>query len=216
LQSRVHPIVLIGAVASGKSTVAQFLGNELSWRLFSFGAYVRDQARRQGIPFDRGELERLGSSLISARGYDTFLHDIMETHISTGPFILEGVRHVNMLEAVKRRYPSIVSVYLDAPPDLRYERWRLREGFADSTACRALFESITQGEVERYVYALMNIADHIVDAARPARLVAEEILGFSDSTPELSRTVRGQQPRNKSGATLNVSVDPLMKRRIQR
>jgi adenylate kinase family enzyme len=171
-------IVLIGAVASGKSTIARLLSTELSWPVYSFGAYVRDQAKRHCIPPHRAELERFGSSLIATRGHDNFLRDVLGTHVSYNPFILEGVRHVDMLRAVKRCYSSALSIYLEVPTDLRYQRWRLREGFADDTASRALFDDIAEGEVERYVSALIYAADHIVDATRPTRLIAAEIVSL--------------------------------------
>lgn len=169
-------VVLIGAVASGKSTVARLLSDELSWPVLSFGAYVRDQAARHGIPPHRDELERLGAHLITTCGHDNFLRDVLGTHASTAPFILEGVRHVDMLRAVERAYPSTVSIYLDVPPDVRYERWLRRQELVDSPARRASFDGIAQGEVERHVHALLNVVDYVVDATRPARFIATDIL----------------------------------------
>lgn len=171
-------VVLVGAAASGKSTVALLLSNERSWPVFSFGAYVRDQAARQGIALHRDELERLGARLISARGCDKFLRDVLGSDIFTVPFILEGVRHFDMLRAVERSYPSTVSVYLNVSSDVRYERWLLRQGLADDPVYRASFDSIAQGEVERHAPALMALVDHIVDATRPARLIAADILAL--------------------------------------
>lgn len=179
-----HALVLIGPAASGKSTVGRLLAAELSWPLLSFGAYVRDEAQRRGIPVDhREELERLGAHLIVTRGHDRFLQDLLESQSPVERVILEGIRHVEMLRAVKRAYPAVCSIYLDVADEFRYQRWRLREGRPDSAECRAVFNQIGQAEVERHVYSLSGEVDHLEEATRPARAVVEDILRFLTDHP---------------------------------
>jgi adenylate kinase family enzyme len=173
----VCPIVVMGAIASGKSTVASLLSDKLGWPTFSFGAYVREQALERGITPQRYELEALGSALINERGYDGFLGDVLASR-SSATFILEGVRHPRMLRAVRERYPSVLSFFLDLSTDVRYKRWRLREAMPEDSAARSKFDSFRQAQVERFVSSLRQAADHVVDADRPAPVVAAEILAI--------------------------------------
>lgn len=169
-------LLLIGPIASGKSTFGHLLSVELSWPLLSFGTYVRDQAERRGIPLDsRDELERLGARLIIAHGHDRLLRDLLAAQDSVEQVVLEGVRHIDMLQAVRRLYPAVTSVYLDVGSERRYERWLLREGRAATAASRTLFDGIAQGEVERHVYSLIGAVDHVVDGERPVNAIVQEI-----------------------------------------
>ncbi len=172
-----HALVIIGPAACGKSTVGRLLSADLSRPLISFGSYVRAEAVRRGLPADRREdLERLGAGIVALRGHDQFLQDVICTQKTVARIILEGVRHVEMLQAVKQAYQGVLSVYLDVPPDERYRRWLVREQRADTADTRLTFDAIAGAEVERNVYALIGQTEHIVDGTRSAQLIAAGIL----------------------------------------
>lgn len=176
--SRSGPLALMGPVASGKTTVARLLSERLIWPTVSFGTYVRDEAKRRGIALERAQLEGLGAHLIATRGHEQFLLDVLDGQVSTDEFILEGVRHVDMLRAVKRLCRSATSVYLHVSVDERYQRWLRREMLTDTPATRTTFGALASGEVERHVYALEGSADLVADGLLSAEDIAQLVIDF--------------------------------------
>jgi adenylate kinase family enzyme len=178
-----HSLVITGPVASGKSTVGRLLSAELSRPLISFGAYVRAEAERRGLQTSNREaLEKLGAEIVIERGHDQFLQDVLSAQDSTTQIILEGVRHVEMLQAVRRAYQEVLSVYLEVPPDVRYRRWLIRERRAGTTEARLAFDHIADAEVERNVNALIDQVEQIVTGDRAAQLIAEDILNLLEGS----------------------------------
>lgn len=176
---REHAIVIIGPSASGKSTVGRLLSADLSRPLISFGAYVRAEAKRRSLQADnREDFEKLGAEIVIQRGHDQFLQDVLSAQDATARIVLEGVRHVEMLQAVGRTFRRVLSVYLDVQPDVRYRRWLIREQQADTIETRSAFGAIGRAEVEQNVDALIDQVDRIVNGDRFAPRVAEEIKGF--------------------------------------
>jgi adenylate kinase family enzyme len=170
-------VVIVGARASGKSTIGRLLAVELSYPLYSFGAYVRSEAARRELRVDKRELlEKLGSDIITQRGYDQFLQDVLESQVDKRSVILEGVRHAEMLQAVRRTYRLVMSIYLDVSPDLRYRRWLNREVRADTPQARAVFDAIANAEVESNVHALITQVEHVVEGDRDPQLIFADIL----------------------------------------
>lgn len=176
--SRSGPLVLMGPVASGKTTVTRLLSERLKWPTVSFGTYVRGMAKCRGIALDRAQLEGLGAHLIATRGHEQFLRDVLDGQVSTDEFILEGVRHVDMLRAVKQLCRSATSVYLHVSADQRYQRWLRREMLTATSATRTTFDALVSGEVERHVYALEGSADLVADGLLPAEDIAQLIIDF--------------------------------------
>jgi dephospho-CoA kinase len=176
--SRSGPLVLMGPIASGKTTAARLLSERLTWPVISFGAYVRAEAQRRGIALERGQLEGLGAHLIATRGHEQFLRDVLQGQVSAVEFVLEGVRHVDMLRAVKRLFGSATSVYLHVSADQRYQRWLQRERLTDAATARVMFDEVATGEVERHVYALELSADLVADGLLPTEDIAQLVLDF--------------------------------------
>lgn len=174
-----HTLVIIGPAASGKSTVGRLLSAKLSRPLISFGAHVRAEAERRGLQSNSREaLEKLGAALILERGHDLFLRDVLSVQGTTTHIILEGVRHVEMLQAVKRTCQGVLSIYLEVPPDVRYRRWLVREQRVDTTAARSAFDGIADATVERNVNELIGQVDQVMDGDRAAPLIAEDIISL--------------------------------------
>jgi adenylate kinase family enzyme len=178
-----HALVIIGPAASGKSTVGRLLSAKLSRPLISFGAYVRAEAERRGLQTSNREvLEKLGAEMVIERGHDQFLQDVLSAQDSVAQIILEGVRHVEMLQAVRQAYQEALSIYLEVPPDVRYRRWLIRERRAGTTEARLAFDHIADAEVERNVNALIDQVEQIVAGDRAAPLIAEDILNLLEGS----------------------------------
>ncbi|MGH8910217.1 MAG: hypothetical protein ACRD0K_27905 [Egibacteraceae bacterium] len=173
------PILIMGPRASGKSAVGRQLALRLSWSYVSFGSYVRQQAAACGVEGSL-RLEAFGHQLISERGAGGPLADVLGAQkMHVGNVVLDGVRHSDMLECVERLYGTVVSVYLEVPEQVRYERWLRREALPNSGSSRELFLQLSQARIERRVFELSRTATHVIDGARPVAEVISEIMSVS-------------------------------------
>jgi dephospho-CoA kinase len=171
-------VALTGRIGTGKSTVARELSSLLGWPEASFGDYVRARASERGLDTERGVLQELGQQLIEERGFDGFVEDVLADagiNPAAQPFVIEGVRHVAVLEALQRAAGAEVAlVYLEASDEARAERLRAREG------AHAPVETWEQHETERDVKAeLPTRADLVLHEGDPVA-AAEAIARFLD------------------------------------
>jgi len=164
-------ILLAGPKGSGKTTSANTLAHSLGAVLLSFGSYVRSEAAGRGLPDSPRVLADLGETLLHETGADAFVDGAICFSGWSGntPLVVDGLRHMVVLHALKRRFPHAKLIYLDASPTLRHGRLRIRDGSSahDSIALR----------------------DHATEAdARPLREAADKVLTISAETfltPEL-------------------------------
>lgn len=120
-------ITISGASGTGKSTLAAALAATLGSNPISFGEFVRDKARKQGIASDRSILQELGEASVRADP-DKFVDAFLEWASANwkSPLIVEGVRHLVVDQALReraeRRGCNYVRVHLRAPDGLRARR----------------------------------------------------------------------------------------------
>ncbi len=170
---RDQALLLIGPRASGKSTLARLIASRLGWPYLSFGGHVRDHATARSLPFEPAVLEELGGRLILERGYAGLLDDVLKAlPPESTSIVLDGVRHPQMLDAVAARFAYVLSCYIDAADDLRYERWLKREGMSISAESLRRFQQLAAGPVERHAPELRQLADHVLDGSQPAKTLA--------------------------------------------
>ena len=173
MRVRDQALLLIGPRASGKSTLARLIATRLDWPYLSFGGHVRRYAASKGWPSEPGVLEELGGRLILDLGYAGLLEDVLKALApQSASVVLDGVRHPEMLAAVTARFAHVRSCYIDAPDDMRYERWLKREGMAISAESLQRFQQLAAGAVERHVPELRQLADQVLDGSQPAEALA--------------------------------------------
>lgn len=92
-----------GRIASGKSTIAAALAEQLAWPYVSFGAYVRKVARNRGLDDSSREvLQEVGESLIGS-GWVSFCGAVLgqaEWHPGQS-LIVDGIRHRKAYDTLK-------------------------------------------------------------------------------------------------------------------
>lgn len=158
-QSR-KAVVVSGAICSGKSSVIKCLARVHGWDVVSFGAYVRHTAEQRGEEATRPNLQALGTELLSSLGAEKFLIDVIaHANPSSDVHVYDGVRHLAMLEALRRMYPRPVVVYLDVEANERYRRFAARSRHDDSVIPYEGFLAMCDEPVERGVEELRREAD---------------------------------------------------------
>ena len=138
-----------GKMGSGKTSTSIAVANALACGYASFGGYLRDLVvNRGGDPDCRQTLQDLGQHLVQ-QDAESFCRNVLARadFVPGGDFVLDGVRHVQVLEHLDRiAAPSDVRlIFLKADTELRGKprrqtinrgQQRLREGWRSRRGSR--------------------------------------------------------------------------------
>ena len=125
-------VVVCGRIGSGKSTAVDFIAAEFGFKAVSFGSYIRHIAALRGIPTTRGQLQDLGDCVFRSKGpsgllEDALVHFGINSHDSV---VFDGVRHLEVLTAIRRAAEVTIAVYLEVNQEERFRRHRARQASA--------------------------------------------------------------------------------------
>jgi adenylate kinase family enzyme len=165
-------VSLAGRTRAGKTTLAVALADGLGWPQTSFSSFVRAIAADRGLGEDRRTLQDLGAEMIETLGPRGFVEGALDhagLASSNAPFVIEGVRHVTTLEALKwvvAPHP-VALIYLAVSDDER-DRRLAAEGISAAEGSR-WEEHSTEYDV---LHRLEEAADLVIDADLPRDFVA--------------------------------------------
>ena len=118
-------VVLAGKIASGKSCIAKQLAALHGAPIVSFGNMIRSICAERGTEATRAACQDLGHELFTTLGADRLL-ELAVAYSKVPPsakvVIVDGVRHVDVWEAVQRITESASLLFVDARFDDRYAR----------------------------------------------------------------------------------------------
>jgi adenylate kinase family enzyme len=165
-------VALAGPPSSGKSSVAASIGAEWQAPVLGFGDYVRQEASSRGLTNERGALQDLGQELLEKQGAEEFCRSVLAAQGRAAaelPVIWDGVRHLPVLEALRRIYAPapVVLAYLQPPESTRRERVLDR---AESEAASP--EQWAAHQTESHLNELKRRADLVVLDQTPALAAA--------------------------------------------
>ena len=158
-------IGLVGEMASGKSTVTEYLKQKYGAVTFRFSDMLRDVAKRLHIDNSRGNLQQLSTVLRQNFGEDlmskVLAADVQE---STHNFIItEGVRRPTDITYLKE-IPGFHLITLQANERTRYERLTARtENVDDQKKTWEQFQTDGKQEPEQKIKAVAAEAEFVVD-----------------------------------------------------
>ncbi len=123
-------IALSGPIGSGKAALAAALAERLGADTVSFGAEVRRLAGEGGEdPGDAAVLQRIGQAMV-VQGCGPFVDAVLAQAQGTRlqPLLVVGVRHVEVLDELRRRFPAgLRLVHLTMPDEARERVLMARE-----------------------------------------------------------------------------------------
>lgn len=151
--------ILIGEIASGKTTIANAMSTRLGFHSISTRKCV---SKLIGVPdFKYGlreHFQQQASRFIrSPDGPSRLAHTIaIEAAKKSMPVVIDGVRHYATLERLRSHFPNALVIFLDTPRDTAFSNYRTRVG---RSASLDEFRNIRHHPVEEQVASLRHQAD---------------------------------------------------------
>jgi transcriptional regulator with XRE-family HTH domain/cytidylate kinase len=174
-----EPIVLAfsGKMGSGKSTLAREVAHALGWPRASFGDYLREVAKSQGLEESREVLQELGVRLVE-KDPEEFCQAVL-TYCgwqSGEPLVIEGIRHTSIVEALGRLVAPLPVrlVFIDVSDEVRLKRLEKSEGSVQGRVKMLESHSTEKDVVER----LPSLAVRHVEGHRPVGDIVRELVGW--------------------------------------
>jgi dephospho-CoA kinase len=127
---------LVGPIASGKGTIAEFLKSK-GFEAFSLSDVVRDEAKSRSLEINRQNLQDIGNDLRSKFGGAVLVERIIEKAKKFDFVVIDGVRNPQEIAAIKNDLNGKI-VHISAYKNRRLERYLERaeirgEGSATAT-----------------------------------------------------------------------------------
>ena len=174
-------MALAGKIGSGKTSVAVALAHRLGWPRVGFGDYVRLEATRRELdPGSREVLQKLGESLLR-QDLDGFCKAVLgqTDRASDGGLIVDGVRHVAVLDALHRLVsPTPVRlIYLAGSDKARQLRLAAAGRWEQDVMTKAEGHS-TEADI---LTVLPRKADVTVDADRDFDIVLADTIAYAQA-----------------------------------
>lgn len=158
-------IAFSGSSQTGKTTLARRLAEHCHCKFVSFGDYVRQQARNQGMANpSREDLQNLGQQLVQTDVLNLCRAVFKPVDFSSGDrLVVDGVRHLEALNAISTISASqpIKLIYLHASMKVRESRE------LDRNRRRGTLDEIDAHPVEAQTnHEIKQLADLVMDAGR--------------------------------------------------
>jgi len=116
-------IGLVGQMASGKGTVAEYLRDKHGADFFTFSTPLRDVLKRLHQEASRANLQNVSTALRELFGQD-LLAKIIAKDVDASPknlIVIDGIRRFSDIEFLKS-LPSFVLIRVTADEKIRFER----------------------------------------------------------------------------------------------
>jgi dephospho-CoA kinase len=155
-------IGLIGAIASGKTLVADYLVKEEKARYFRFSDVLRDILVRLHQADTRENLQSLGLGLRKTFGEGILAKAVRQdlAAVKGGLIVVDGIRYPDEFDMVKGLGGTII--FITAPQEVRHMRATRRGTRGEVRICLEDFKKCEEKETERLIEALGAKADYTI------------------------------------------------------
>ena len=156
-------IGLTGKYAAGKGTVAEVL-KARGFGYHSCSDVLREELAARGVTESREALLALGNELRRVGGPGELVKRLAPRLLDGGDHIVDSIRNPAEVEALRRLH-GFVLVAVDAAPEVRFTRLRLRARIGDPETFEAFQaleerESVSDDPTTQQLIATIALADH--------------------------------------------------------
>lgn len=181
----VQLILLSGAVASGKSSVAKLLQEEYRFSRVSTGSYLQTLAKQRGLAFDRVTMQDLGDTLDMETEF-TWPVTVAMVQMVERPsdrWLLDAVRKRRQVHHFRARIAArILHIHLTAPERILRSRYEARLAAGEEYGDGSPYYEFVQSANEIESRSLIEIADLSIDTSvtspDEAKLHIVDLLGI--------------------------------------
>jgi len=150
-------IILTGLPGSGKTTGAAYL-KTLGWDIISAGDIIREMCLQEGLSTSRKSLQKFGAKFLQEKGYEYFTNIMLSKYQSSNMVVFVGIRHVQIVNLIKKAMPKVLVIFIEAKTTFRKERLQMSKDPDDHN-----FNEIEKNPLEREVLKIKPIADVIIN-----------------------------------------------------
>lgn len=175
-------ILVCGKIASGKSSLINYISNQFNIPIVSFGSMVKQKATDKDLKPIRKNFQDLGYELFKSLGPQKLLEQAIKysKNENTQRIIFDGVRHESILSEIKKLSKKVLLIYLNANEDVRFPRYKKYSGLSDISL--QVFHEMDNQPIELGTDSLETHADLIIDASQSfekvCSLAGEKIQNF--------------------------------------
>lgn len=168
MESLEKAILIVGRIASGKSTIAKLMSSQYQLPIASFGSYLKSYRLSKGLSVDRADLQNLGEDFIR-KDPKSFLTEVIKfSNGGSKVMIFEGVRHKIIFELIKKMCPKAFSIYIDVSDTTRLERFLARHKDIDVLKSKSEFMAANSHSAESEIVQLKGLCDYVISVFEDA------------------------------------------------
>lgn len=130
-------IGVVGSIASGKDTVAEYFENK-GFQAISFSDILREIMKKEGLDTSVKNMTEYGNALRETKGYDYLARQAFKK-INKKNAVLTSIRQVGEIEFLRTK-PDFHLIRVDAPIELRLKRLIDRKRLGDIKNLKELKE----------------------------------------------------------------------------
>ncbi|MBN2572559.1 MAG: AAA family ATPase [Ignavibacteriales bacterium] len=173
-------ILIVGEIASGKTTISQNIASSLNYSYISISDYLKDTLKKKGKDINRQNLQSIGEKLFKEKGEEYIILGTLEIikNRSTN-CVIDGIRYMEGVKILKDHYGNkCILVFIDKSEELRRKRFIDR---ADGDK----WENITKSFTEANITKLKPLSDIIISGDIPSEQISLDIVRYLASIRKL-------------------------------
>lgn len=134
-------IGITGTIGAGKGTIVEYLVEKRSFQHFSVRSFLLEEIRRQKLPENRDSMFNLANQLRTMHGSSFVTDQLYFQALKTGKnCIIESIRTPGEIKSLREKSDFFL-IAVDAEPEIRYQRIRLRQSETDKISLETFLEN---------------------------------------------------------------------------
>ena len=159
-------IGFVGKIASGKDVSKKYLEEKYGVHSYRYSTVLRDILNRLYQPINRQNMQNLSLDLRTRFGSDLLAQVIIEdiSRDEQEAVIIDGIRRLDDVASLKKKFPDLHIISIDADPKIRYNRSVKRNeniGDQEKTFDQFLLEEKAEAELE--IPTVMATSEYQID-----------------------------------------------------